>query len=57
MLYVSLNCSWESTWETGTSLINILESLFLVVFLLKDTVNPYHCLLKNASFSVKKSND
>ena len=25
--------------------------------LFKDTINPYYCLLKNANFSVKKSND
>ena len=24
---------------------------------LKDTINPYYCLLKNAKFSIKKSND
>ena len=44
-----------------TSFIGILSvpdvSLMLRDFKIKDIINPYNCLLKNANFSIKTNND
>ena len=45
--------------HVGTILLNIwLNSwCFLSQFFVKDIINPYNCLLKNANFSSKTAND
>ena len=37
--------------------ILFLNCKFCNDFLIKDTINPYYCLLKNANVSIKISND
>ena len=33
------------------------DSIIIDLFIVKDTINPYNCLLKNTNFSIKTTND
>ena len=46
----SNNYIWYENNGDGNKTLSVEEYL-------KDTINPYYCLLKNAKFSIKKSND
>ena len=62
LLLVAVANGFDRKFDANfTSFIGILSvpgaSLVLRDFRIKDIINPYNCLLKNANFSIKTNND